>query len=59
MVMRQVVQDEIGRLKKTSIRDQLQKHNSIHYSQHAVIKGRSCIPNLLSFYIKVIEAIDR
>ena len=42
-----------------NIREHLEKHSLIHDSQHGFTKGRSCLTNLLSFYNKVFEAVDR
>ncbi len=41
-----------------NINDHLNRHNSIHDSQHGFIKGKSCLTNLLSFYNRVYEAAD-
>ena len=42
-----------------SIRDHLERHSLINDSQHGFTTGRSCLTNLLSFYKKVIEAVDQ
>ena len=41
------------------IRQHLETHMLIRHSQHGFSKGKSCITNLLSFYRKVFETIDR
>ena len=40
------------------IREHLEKHKLIKLSQHAFLKGFSCLTNLLSFYSEAYEAVD-
>ena len=41
------------------IRDHLEKYSLINPSQHGFLKGRSCLTNLLSFFSRVYEAVDK
>ena len=41
------------------IRKHFDEHKLIRYSQHGFSKGKSCPTNLLSFYRKVFETIDK
>ena len=41
------------------IRKHLDEHKLIRHSQHGFSKGMSCLTNLLSFYRKVFENIDK
>ena len=42
-----------------AIRKHLDEHKLIRHSQHGFSKGKSCLTNLLSFYRKVFETIDK
>ena len=53
----------IGKMLEAIIAKEIRQHLEIHmlirHSQHGFSKGKSCITNLLSFYRKVFETIDR
>ena len=42
-----------------AIRRHLDEHKLIRHSQHDFSKGKSCLTNLLSFYKKVFETINK
>ena len=42
-----------------AIRRHLDEHKLIRHSQHGFTKGNSCLTNVLSFYRKVFETIDK
>ena len=42
-----------------AIRKHLDKHKLIRHSQHGFSKGKFCLTNLLSFYWKAFETIDK
>ena len=42
-----------------AIRKHLDEHKLIRHSQHGFSKGKFCLTNLLSFYRKVFETIDK
>ena len=42
-----------------AVRKHLDDHNLIRHSQHGFSKGKSCLTNLLSFYRKVFETVDK
>ena len=42
-----------------TIRKHLDEHKLIRHSQHGFSKGKSCLTNLLSFYRKVFETINK
>jgi len=44
---------------RDAIIDHLVKNQLIRYSQHGFLRGRSCLSNLLTFFDKVTECVDR
>ena len=42
-----------------AIKKHLDEHKLIRHSQHGYSKGKSCLTNLLTFYRKVFETIDK
>ena len=42
-----------------AIRKHLDEHKLIRHNQYGFSKGKSCLTNLLSFYRKVFETIDK
>ncbi|XP_038671336.1 uncharacterized protein LOC119975618, partial [Scyliorhinus canicula] len=54
-----VVGKVLERIIKDTIYNHLDRNNMIRDSQHGFVKGRSCLTNLIEFFEKVTEQVDK